>query len=97
MDEASSTGAAVAPLFVVDRSLVASAGANRRSFLSGSLADLDIQLEGSMALRGGRPEVVVPSFAAEVGARTVFATGDTAPYGRRRDARVASALGGLGR
>ncbi len=96
VDEASSTGAAVAPLFVVDGSLVASAGANRRSFLAGSLADLDIQLEGSTALRRGRPEMVVPAFAAEVGARTVFATGDTAPYGRRRDAQVASALAASG-
>ena len=34
--------------------------------------------------------------AAEVGAAAVFATGDCAPYGRRRDARVAGALDGGG-
>ena len=96
VEEASSAGAGVAPLFVVDRALMASAGANRRSFLAGSLGDLDAHLDGSLALRAGRPEEVVPAFAAEVGARTVFATGDTAPYGRRRDARVASALAATG-
>ncbi len=94
--EASSAGSTVAPLFVVDETLVASSGANRRAFLAGSLTDLDTQLEGSLTLRAGRPEEVVPSFAAEVGASTVYATGDTAPYGRRRDARVAAALEGLG-
>jgi deoxyribodipyrimidine photo-lyase len=94
--EASATGGSVAPLFVVDGALMASSGANRRSFLAGSLRDLDTQVEGSLALRAGRPEEVVPAFAAEMGARTVFATGDTAPYGRRRDARVASALGASG-
>ncbi len=96
VDEASSTGAGVAPLFVVDAALMASAGANRRTFLAGSLGDLGARLDGSLALRAGRPEEVVPAFAAEVGARTVFATGDTAPYGRRRDARVAAALAATG-
>ena len=92
VDEASSAGGTVAPLFVVDDVLLASAGANRRAFLSGSLTDLDARLDGALALRLGRPEEVVPDFAAEVGARTVFATGDTGPYGRRRDAQVATVL-----
>ncbi len=96
VDAASGTGAAVAPLFVVDGALTASSGSNRRCFLAGSLTDLDGQVEGSLALRAGRPEEVVPAFAAEVGARLVFATGDTAPYGRRRDARVAAALAASG-
>jgi deoxyribodipyrimidine photo-lyase len=94
VDEAGAGG--VAPLFVVDEALVGPAGANRRAFLAGSLTDLDAQLEGALALRAGRPEEVVPAFAAEVGARTVYATGDTAPFGRRRDARVASALEAAG-
>jgi len=92
VEEASSVAGSVAPLFVVDDALVASAGANRRSFLSETLTELDGRLDGSLALRRGRPEEVVRAFAAEVGARTVFVTGDAAPYGRRRDARVASAL-----
>ena len=96
VEEASSAGGAVAPLFVVDDALVAASGANRRSFLAGSLASLDEQLDGALALRRGRPDQVVPAFAGEVGARTVFATGDTAPFGRRRDARVAGALAASG-
>jgi deoxyribodipyrimidine photo-lyase len=96
VEEASSLGGAVAPLFVVDDALVASAGANRRAFLAGSLTELDDRLEGALALRSGRPEEVVPAFAQEVGARTVFATGDTGPFGRRRDARVATALADRG-
>ena len=96
IEEASSVGATVAPLFVADEALLASAGANRRAFLSGSLADLDARMDGTLALRPGRPEDVVPAFAAEVGARTVFATGDTGPYGRRRDDRVATALEAAG-
>ena len=96
VEEASSAGGAVAPLFVVDDVLVASSGANRRSFLAASLASLDEQLDGALALRRGRPDQVVPAFAGEVGARTVFATGDTAPFGRRRDARVAGALAASG-
>jgi deoxyribodipyrimidine photo-lyase len=96
VDEATAAGAPVAPLFVADRALMASSGANRRSFLAGSLADLDDEVEGSLTIRSGRPGEVVPAFAAEVGARTVFATGDAAPYGRRRDARVAAALAASG-
>ncbi len=85
------------PLFVVDDALLAGAGANRRAYLARTLAALDDSLGGTLTLRRGRPEDVVPAVAAEVGASTVFATGDCAPYGRRRDARVAAALDGAGR
>jgi deoxyribodipyrimidine photo-lyase len=39
----------------------------------------------------------VAAFAAEVGADTVFATGDCTPYGRRRDDAVARTLADAGR
>jgi len=97
VDEARSSGGRVAPLFVVDDTLLASGGANRRAFLAGTLAALDESLDGSLALRRGRPGDVVPRFAAEVGARTVFVTGDCAPYGRRRDGAVAASLAEAGR
>jgi len=89
---AADLGRPVVPLFVADDRILAGAGANRRAFLAGSLAELDRSLEGSLVLRRGRPEEVVPAFAEEVGATTVFATGDCAPYGRRRDAQVRSPL-----
>jgi deoxyribodipyrimidine photo-lyase len=94
--EAEATGSRVAPLFVADSRLLARAGSNRRRFLSTNLAALDERLEGSLALRKGLPAQVVADFAAEVGATTVFATGDCAPYGRRRDTRVTAELDGRG-
>ena len=97
VDESRSSGAGVAPLFVVDDALLTSGGANRRAFLAGTLAALDEALNGCLALRRGRPDDVVPQFAAEVGARTVFVTADCAPYGRRRDAAVAASLAEAGR
>ncbi|HEX7459725.1 MAG TPA: deoxyribodipyrimidine photo-lyase [Acidimicrobiales bacterium] len=96
-DEARARGRPVVPLFVVDDGLMAGAGANRRAYLARTLAALDDSLGGTLTLRRGRPEDVVPAVAAEVGASTVFATGDCAPYGRRRDARVVAALDDGGR
>jgi len=97
VDEARATGGAVAPLFVADDGLLASGGPNRRAYLVRTLAALDESLEGTLTLRRGPPERVVAAVAAEVGATAVLATGDCAPYGRRRDARVAAALAAEGR
>ena len=96
-DEARSLGRPVVPLFVVEDGLMAGGGPNRQAYLVRTLAALDTAVGGALTLRRGRPEDVVPAVAAEVGASTVFATGDCAPYGRRRDARVAHALSGAGR
>jgi deoxyribodipyrimidine photo-lyase len=96
-DEARALGRPVVPLFVVDDGLMATGGANRRAYLARTLGSLDASLDGSLTLRHGRPEDVVPQVAAEVGATSVFATGDCAPYGRRRDDRVARALAAAGR
>jgi len=90
-------GRPVVALFVVDDGLMGSGGPNRQAYLARTLAALDADIGGALTLRRGRPEDVVPAVAAEVGATTVFATGDCAPYGRRRDARVAAALTGAGR
>ena len=96
-DEAAATGGAVVPLFVVEDALWASGGPIRRTFLARCLGALDDELGGALTLRRGRPEEVVAQVAAERGAATVFATGDCAPYGRRRDAQVAAALDAAGR
>ena len=85
------------PLFIVEDGLLATGGPNRRAYLARTLAALDDELDGALTLRRGRPEVVVPAVAAEVGSATVYATGDCAPYGRRRDDRVAAALSEHGR
>lgn len=82
----------VVPLFVVDPAL-RDASANRRAYLARSLARLDEQLEGRLAVRTGAPEEVLPQVAHETGAGSVHVTADTAPYGLARDDRVERALG----
>jgi deoxyribodipyrimidine photo-lyase len=97
VDEPRASGGTVLPLFVVDGGLLATGGPNRRVYLVRTLAALDRSLGGALTLRRGRPEDVVAAVTAESGAPVVFATGDCAPYGRRRDARVADALIAAGR
>jgi len=97
VDDAAASGRRVAPLFVADGTLLAGAGANRRAFLAGSLSALDAGMEGSLTLRWGPAARAVAEFADEVGADTVYATGDCTPYGRRRDDAVVQALAGTGR
>ena len=88
---AASAGVPVVPLFVVDPAF-AGAGAPRRAYLNAALQSLDRSLDGALVYRNGDPTTVVPQFAAEVDADTVFVTRDYGPYGRRRDAAVASRL-----
>jgi deoxyribodipyrimidine photo-lyase len=94
--EAACAGGAVLPLFVVDPAFERS-GEPRRRMLARALARLDADLGGALVIRSGDPATVVPAVAAEVGAATVFVTKDFAPYGRRRDRAVASALQAVGR
>ena len=87
----------VAPLFVLDPALITGrwSSPNRTWFMLATLAELAASLEavGSvLVVRAGRPELVVPAFAAEVGATAVHVSRDYAPYGRARDGRVAAAL-----
>ena len=83
--------------FVLDDELLTRSGPARAQFLAACLERLDDDMGGRLVLRSGRPEEVVPALAAEVGAEAVFVTGDTAPYGTARDARVDGALGRDGR
>ena len=93
-------GTGVLPLFVSDPVLRASAGRGRAAWLAAALVDLDDQLRAGggpgLSVVEGRPEDVVPRVAAEVGATSVHVAADFGPYGRRRDARVAEALGAAG-
>ncbi|MCK4176489.1 cryptochrome/photolyase family protein [Aciditerrimonas ferrireducens] len=96
--------APVVPLFVLDPRAARGAGPNRRRFLAACLADLDRRLGGTLTLRrapgqGGAEAVaeVVAQVAAEAGADVVLASGETTPYGRRRDRAVAERLAADGR
>jgi deoxyribodipyrimidine photo-lyase len=88
---AASTGLPVVPLFVVDPAFAA-AGAPRRAYMNLALRQLDESMNGALVFRHGDPADIVPQFAAEVDAATVFVTRDYGPYGRRRDAVVADRL-----
>jgi deoxyribodipyrimidine photo-lyase len=96
--EAVAQGDRIAPLFVVDERLGGGRfrSANRLWFMRGSVSALAAALEvraAPLSVVRGDPSDVVAAFAAAVGARRVIASRDYAPYGRRRDDRVAAALG----
>jgi deoxyribodipyrimidine photo-lyase len=83
----------VVPLFVFDPALLRPAGGARLAFLFGCVDALRGELGGRLVVRIGDPAVVVPAVAREIGAREVWCSDDFGPYGQRRDARVARALG----
>jgi deoxyribodipyrimidine photo-lyase len=92
-------GGGVIVVFVVDPHLWARAGANRRWFLRGCLADVDEQLSemgGGLVIRHGDPAAVIPALAAGHDASVVLHAQDVGPYGRARDEAVAAALAAAG-
>ena len=88
---AASTGLPVVPLFVVDPAF-AGAGAPRREYMNRALHSLDRSMGDALVYRSGDPAQIVPRFAAEVGATSVFVSRDAGPYGRDRDKTVAERL-----
>lgn len=76
--------------FVVDPRLEASAGLRRLQFLGDSLRQLNDALQGRLLVTRGRPEQRIPLIAKAIDASSVHVTGDFAPFGRRRDERVAA-------
>ena len=91
---AAADGHAVVPLFVVDPAFARS-GEARRAFMADCLQALDESMGGALVYRYGAPQEVVPKLVAEVGASTVFVSRDYGPYGRRRDAAVATTLSAI--
>lgn len=83
----------VLPLFVVDPRLLDDSV--RSAMLAANLAALDESMGGALVIRYGDPAVEVPALVAEHEAATVHISADFSPYGRRRDATVAEALGGV--
>ncbi len=82
----------VLPLFVLDDVLLGPAGAPRTAFLFRCLRDLTVRTGGALRVVRGRPEVVLPRIAEQAGAVSVHISSDHGPYGRARDAAVATAL-----
>jgi deoxyribodipyrimidine photo-lyase len=87
---------AVLPLFVLDPVLLRTAGTARRAWMHASLHVLDTDLRSGggpgLSVVRGKAWNVVPRVAKELGAARVHLAADFAPYGRRRDERVAEAL-----
>jgi deoxyribodipyrimidine photo-lyase len=83
---------AVLPLFVLDPTLLASAGDVRRKRLLASLRALHVATDGALVVRTGDPAEVVPAVAHELAGHAVHVTGEPSPYGRRRDERVRNTL-----
>ena len=79
-------------LFVVDPVLAAPVGPTRGRYLSEALAALDASSGHHLVIRVGDPAEVLIAVARETGADAVYATAETTPRGRARDAAVADAL-----
>lgn len=82
----------VLPVFVVDPAF-ADAGSARATALRIALAALHASTDGALVVRSGHPEQVIAALVDETGADAVHVSGESTPAGRRRDARVATALG----
>lgn len=79
--------------FVLDPRLEASSGKRRMQYLCDSLRQMRDDLDGRLLVTRGRPEERIPAIAKEIGAQSVHVSEDFAPFGRRRDEKVRSALG----
>jgi deoxyribodipyrimidine photo-lyase len=93
---AAATEGPVVGLFVVDPAIWEGAGEVRRAWLGASVRALREEAGGALVVRIGDPASVVAQVAREVGATTVHVTGESTPYGRARDARVAASLAAQG-
>jgi deoxyribodipyrimidine photo-lyase len=94
-------GRRVIPLFIFDVTLLGGRwpAANRVWFMHEAVRSLGDALRergGDLAIRTGIPEEILPPFARECGADTVYVTRDYGPYARGRDRRVAAALDAFG-
>lgn len=86
----------VTPLFVWENGLLEGAGDIRRAFLFEALESLRAATNGALVYRDGPAVQAVVEFCRLVGATSVHVTEDFAPWGRRRDDAVESALRAAG-
>lgn len=90
---------AVVPLFVRDDGMPGTASPNRTAFLADCLRGLDAALRdrgGRLVLRSGNVVEQVCEVVAETGAGAVHLAGGVSGYARRREERLATALGRTG-
>ena len=82
----------VVPVFVIDPVLWDPAGQVRQAYLVESLQRLRTDLGGNLLIRQGDPVDVIPELARSAAATSIHIAADYGPYGRTRDAAVATAL-----
>lgn len=87
-------GGRVVPLFVLEPRLLGQSPV-RTAALVQALASVRESYDGALVLRTGRAEEVLPAVVRETGAAAVHVSGETTPWGRRRDERVRAALDGV--
>ena len=97
LEAATRSSERVWPVFVADTALLEthSTARGRTAWFAANLRALDVRLrdEGSgLTVLNGRPEDVLPAFAAEVGAEVAYAGADEDPAATARDDRVADAF-----
>ncbi len=85
------------PVFVADPGLLKThaTATGRIAWFAANLRELDDRLRetgSGLTVLLGRPEVVLPVFAARVGAQVAFASADEDPDAAARDDRVANAI-----
>ena len=86
----------VLPLVVLDPVLLADPHRPAAARYLACVAALRDSTDGALLVRRGTPARVVTDVAAEVGAGTVHVSGESTPYGRRRDERAAQQLADRG-
>jgi deoxyribodipyrimidine photo-lyase len=86
----------VLPVYVLDPALLASGGVRTQRLVT-SLSALREATGGALVVRHGDPTEMIAQLARQADAAEVHVTAETTPYGRRRDARVATRLAADGR
>ena len=89
--EAIAAGEEIIPVFILDKSLIKSAGTKRLAYLGRSLGLLDESLNNSLHVMVGEQSEVLKELMKRYNAASVHISTEYEPYGVARDARVEAA------
>jgi deoxyribodipyrimidine photo-lyase len=89
--EAIAAGEEIVPVFILDKSLIKSAGTKRLAYLGRSLRLLDESLNNSLHVMVGEQSEVLKELMKRYNAASVHISTEYEPYGVARDSRVEAA------